>query len=168
MRVFIDPVHGARPIILFGAGHVAAALCPLLVEAGYAVTVYDPRPERLDLPEFSRAAKIHADFTEAAQHVQFHPDLHILAMTPQHRYDFDVAIAVVDKPWRFLGVMGSNRKKKQLLDKLKESGASEENVARIRIPVGMDIGSETPFEIAVSILAELIRLHARPEKIWAK
>ena len=166
LQVFLDPVFAPRHVLIFGAGHVAAALCPLLVTLGFSVTLFDNRQDRLEMPEFSSARRIVAPYTDLEKHLSFNPDLHILVMTPEHSYDIEVLRRVIEMDWYFLGVMGSFRKRKQIFDVLGGEGISEELIEKIRIPLGVDIGSETPDEIAVSIAGELIRLHADPKKLW--
>ena len=77
-------------------------------------------------------------------------------MTPNHKYDFEVVRGSIEKPWAFLGVLGSKRKKKQLLKFLEEENVDSKLINSIVVPVGIDIPSETPAEIAVSIVAQLI------------
>ncbi len=166
MSVYLEPVLQARQVLVFGAGHVAAALCPLLVQLGYGVTVFDDRQGRLELEAFAECKRITAPYEELETRLRFHDELDIIVMTPEHRFDFEVAQRVCDKPFRSLGIMGSLRKRKQLFERLQQASISEQYLSRITLPVGMDIGSETPQEIAVSVAAELIRQHADPKKIW--
>jgi len=165
MSIFLEAFSRPRRMLIFGAGHVGAAVCPLLLKLGWMVTVYDEREARLDLPAFSGALKIAAPYGEIAKHVDFGPDLHILIMTPEHKNDFEVALAVLDREWAMLGMLGSKRKRAQLDSMLRDKGVSEDLAKKIRIPVGADIGSETPDEIAVSIAADLVKLHAKPGKV---
>lgn len=163
MTLFLEAFFPSKEALIFGAGHVAAAVCPELQKIGFAVTVYDDRAERLKLPAFSTARTVCAQYSDLESHVKFHPDLHILVMTPQHIHDFEIAVKVAGREWKFLGILGSKRKKKELINALEEADIPDETIERIRIPVGIEIGSETPEEIAVSIAAELIKLHSKKE-----
>ncbi len=158
IKVFIEPVVPQRRLLIFGAGHVGAALAQLMLSLGWTVLVYDYREDRLSLPEFDKCTKIHARFEDAADNTPFANDLHIVVMTPEHRFDFDAVKGCIGKPWASLGVLGSKHKRKQLLEILHQIEAPDEFVSNIRIPVGVPIKSETPMEIAVSIAAELIDL----------
>lgn len=165
ISVYMEAFFSPRELVIFGAGHVAAALCPLLVDLGFDVTVYDPREKRLELEAFGEARRIVASFDEVSDHLDFHSGMHLLVMTPDHRYDFDVVRACVDRDWAFLGVLGSMKKRKDLLERLSALGVAEDRIEAIRIPLGLNIGSETPAEIAVSIAAELIQRSANPKKL---
>ncbi len=157
MEVFLDPHRACKRIVLVGAGHVCAAVAPLLVRLGWDVTVLDPRAERLELSEYRHCRRVHAEFAAAAARIPFADDLFILIMTPQHTHDTEVADGALAKPWRWLGVIGSRRKAAQIKAELATRGHSPERIARLRSPVGIEIDSDTPDEIAVSIAAELIR-----------
>ena len=158
MKIFLDPRHAAHRVFVAGAGHVAESLVPLLQSVGFAVTVFDYRKERLALSAFNTAEKICTSFKDFAKEADFNKDTYILIMTPNHKYDFDVVRGSIEKPWAFLGVLGSSRKKKVLLKFLKEEEIDSALIDRIVVPVGVDIPSETPAEIAVSIVAQLIEV----------
>jgi xanthine dehydrogenase accessory factor len=157
IEVFLEPHRASKRIVIVGAGHVCAAVAPLLVRLGWDVTVLDPRGERLELPEYRHCRRVSAEFAAAAAHISFADDLFILIMTPQHTYDTEVADGALERPWRWLGVIGSRRKAAQIKTELAARGHAPERIARLRSPVGIEIASDTPDEIAVSIAAELIR-----------
>jgi xanthine dehydrogenase accessory factor len=157
MTIFLEPHGAGKQIFLFGAGHVGRAVGKLLAELGWDVTVIDPRAERLDDPDFARCRTRAEPFVEAAKSLPFAPDVFILVMTPDHEWDAEVAATCLEHPWRWLGVLGSARKAGEIRRRLGEQGFAPEAIARLRIPVGVEIGSETPAEIAVSIAGELIR-----------
>ncbi|MCK4413343.1 MAG: XdhC family protein [Candidatus Eisenbacteria sp.] len=157
MAIFLEPHLAEKQLVLFGAGHVGRAVAKLLADLGWDVTVIDPRAERLDDPDFARCRTRAEEYVAAAGALPFSPDLFVLVMTPDHQWDAQVAAACLEHPWRWLGVLGSARKAGQIRRHLAERGFSPEAIARLRIPVGVEIGSETPAEIAVSIAGELIR-----------
>jgi xanthine dehydrogenase accessory factor len=84
------------------------------------------------------------------------PDTHIVIITRGHVHDLEALRAVIDSPAAYIGMIGSHRKVRTLYDRLRADGVSEEWIERVRAPIGLDIGAETPAEIAVSILAEVI------------
>lgn len=154
-----------RRCAIIGAGHVAEALYPLLRATGFAVTVYDPRVERLERPGFVGATTIVGAFEGLQEKLSVIKDMDIIVMTPDHSFDLAVVRQLVKMSWRSLGIMGSSGKRDGIMSVLRREGVGEDILGRIRIPVGLSIGGETPAEIAVSIVAELVRLHANPAKV---
>lgn len=160
MTVFIEPHYAPHQVVVFGAGHVAEHTCPLLCNLGFDVTVYDFRADRLALKAFSSCRRIEAPFEEAAEHLPESAEAIYLAMTPSHSHDYDVLRALVERPFRYLGVMASKKKRAELLTRLEEDGVPRERIEAVTMPVGMPISSQTPQEIAVSIAAQLIEERA--------
>lgn len=157
MHVFIQPNPIEFSLIIAGAGHVGSALTPLARYAGYRVTVIDPReayacPERL--PEADRV--IVDDVAMAMAHLTMQPSTAIVIATTDFQQDFDAVKAALKTPAGFIGLIGSRRKKAALEETLRQEGFSDEQISRVTVPVGLDIGAETPREIAVSIIAQLI------------
>ena len=157
MEIFLEAQSAGKSLALIGAGHVGRAVARLLAQLGWDVIVYDPREERLADPDFAACRTVAAEFLEAPDRIEFTEKLFVLIMTPDHKLDKEVAAACLDRPWRWLGVMGSTRKAREIREHLAARGLPAEGIARMRIPVGIEIGSDTPDEIAVSIAAELIR-----------
>ena len=157
MEVFLEAHAGEKELALIGAGHVGRAVARWMAALGWRITVYDPRAERLQDPDFAGCARVQAEFLEAPEKIRFSDRLFILVMTPDHTFDREIAAACLERPWRWLGVMGSARKAREIRRYLSERGFPPERIARLRVPVGLEIGSDTPDEIAVSIAAELIR-----------
>ena len=157
MHVFIQPNPIEYSLIIAGAGHVGSALVPLARYAGYRVTVIDPReeyarPERL--PEADRV--IADDAALAMARLAVPPSTAIVIATTDFQQDFDAVKAALQTPAGFIGLIGSKRKKAALEETLRQAGYPPEQISRITVPVGLDIGAETPREIAVSIIAQLI------------
>jgi len=157
MEIFLEPYRSEKQVVLVGAGHVGLAVARLLVSLGWDVTVIDPRRERLDDPALAGCRTIQAEFLEAPERIPFVEGLFVLILTPDHRFDEEITARSLEKPWRWFGVIGSRRKAAQFRRNLAGRGLPESQIARVRIPVGVEIGSDTPDEIAVSIAAELIR-----------
>jgi xanthine dehydrogenase accessory factor len=147
-------------IIIFGAGHVAQKLCRLLVELDCRVTCFDPRAEWLDrLPDSARLhRRLVKNFADGVDSVP--PGAFVVVMTMGHATDVPVLRALcqanVDAP--FIGVLGSDSKAAILRRELRADGLPENFIARIDCPLGEKFGDNTPPEIAVSILAQLVRL----------
>lgn len=161
VELFLEPHRAERRLVVIGAGHVGQAVARQMVTLGWDVTVMDPRAEFLARPEFAGCHTVLTQFVESAEQIPFSADLFVLVMTPHHEFDRELASRCIAKPWRWLGVMASKRKAEAIRRHLLAQGAPPEQVARLRSPVGIEIGSETPAEIAVSIAAELIQVTAK-------
>jgi len=156
-RVFIEAVAPAPRLLLFGAGHTAEALTPLAAAAGFRVTVCDPRS----------ALAVRERYPAAAEVLVGWPDQLVPAVAPDRR-TFAVLLAHDPKieipllplllagPARYIGVLGSRKTQADRVARLTAEGWPAEQVARLRGPVGLDIGAVTPEEVAVSIVAEMV------------
>jgi len=160
VKVYLEPVFSKTQVVIFGAGHVSAALSRLILELGWSVTVYDERQDRLDIPDFAQCKRVFAPFKEPEKHIDFHKNIYLLVMTPSHNHDFQVVKKVIEKPRAMLGVLCSRRKKEKMKAYLKSEGISDKLISGITAPVGLMIGSKTPQEIAVSIAGQLIKMNS--------
>lgn len=156
MEVFIDVVPPRRRLLIVGAGHVGLALARLASFAGPAVSVVDERLEMVSKERFPMAEALYSgsDLIEALKKVPADPDDAVVIAT--HADDERALRAVLQRTWRYCGMLGSRRKIKILFEKLKGEGIDPELLAKVRAPIGLDIGAETPEEIAISILAEIL------------
>lgn len=164
--LYLEPLSGATQLVIIGAGHVGQALARAARPAGFAVTLVDPsnRDASARVAGFA-APDLRCEVDEVFAQLPVDERSAVVIAAPSHEDDFRAALAALATPAGFIGLLGSRRKKQALLDFLKDSGCREEDAARIVTPVGLEIGSETPEEIAISILAQLIavrRQHAAP------
>lgn len=149
-------------VYLFGGGHVAFALVPVLASVGFSVVVADERPEMATPVRFPDAVKVVCcDYRSIEEYVSIEPKDFVVVMTPSHAADLDVLKqAVACRPF-YAGCIGSKKKAVRIKSLLEESGVSREDVDAIHIPIGDSIDAVTPAEIAISITAEMIRCRAR-------
>jgi len=157
--VFIEPILRTPRVIVFGAGHVGAAISQVAAGAGFHVIVTDDREEFANADRLPSANEIlvghHADIVDR---LVLDGDDYVLATTRGHSYDAEIVELVAASPARYVGMLGSRRKKDVIFHALAERGVPAEALARVRVPIGEAIGAETPEEIAVSVVAELIRV----------
>lgn len=157
MEVFIEPLDVRDPFVIFGAGHVAEALAPLLVTLDFSVTVVDERPE------FARDERFPGCTVERLAPADYAEDLADDARgwwfitTHDHRIDQRLCEILLAKRSQWVGMIGSRAKVARFKARLRNAGCAEEALDRLRAPVGLDIGAETPAEIAVAIAAEVIQ-----------
>lgn len=163
---FALPLTAEGRVYIIGGGHVGAALVPVLAGLGFEVVVYDARPE-FAVPENYPAASrvICASFAELASHVTITRRDYVMVCTPAHGSDLEVVEHALACRPRFLGCLGSAKKTSFVHGRLRDAGFSDEEIARLRMPVGIPLGDETPAEIAISIAAQMIcvrRNHPEP------
>ena len=148
-------------VYIFGGGHLAQEVVPVLSHLGFRCVVLDDR-EEFSKPELFTGAEevLCVDFKDLANAVQITENDYVAVMTRGHLHDADVERFVLKTPAHYIGVVGSRRKAKLTRETLRGEGFSDEQLDRIITPIGLEIGSETPAEIAISIAAQLILVRA--------
>lgn len=159
---FVLPVHSGERAILFGAGHCAAALAPILHSVGFRIFVLDDREELLTKERFPKAEeRICWDYGRISKHLELEENDYIVIMTSGHVHDCEVEEQVLRMDFPYVGVIGSRKKTAVVNARLREKGISEEKLQSVHTPIGLAIDAVTPEEIAVSIAAEMIQVRAR-------
>jgi xanthine dehydrogenase accessory factor len=156
-EVYVEPYAPPAEVVICGAGHIAIPLASMAKFAGFRVTVVDDRALYANATRFPTADTILAEpFEEALARTRITPLTAIVLITRGHKYDWDCLRAVIDSRAFYLGMIGSQRRVRAALLGLEREGVTADRLARVSAPIGLDIGSETPEEIAVAILAEII------------
>ena len=154
---FSLPVAIGERALLFGAGHCALALAPVLKSIGFRVTVFDDRADLVTKERFPAAESlICGDFGHIAQYITTEPEDYIVIMTSGHTHDFEVQEQILRRPAAYVGVIGSRAKTASVNARLRAAGVDEAAIASLHTPVGGAIKAVTPAEIAVSIAGEMI------------
>ena len=161
MEGFIEPLQLREQLVIYGAGHVGAATAKLASQLQFEVTVLDERPEWLNIERFPEASLHLKDPRRALDGLPFGPLAYHLVVTHDHGLDQDLIEALLPRPMAWLGLIGSRAKVSRFFLRLRAAGMDEALITRLSAPVGLDIGAETPEEIAVSICAELVRVRRR-------
>jgi len=162
VTLFLEPVLPEPEVIVLGGGHVGQQVAAAAKLAGYRVTAIDDRPDFANPALFPAADRIICrDFATALQEVKLTPATYIVIVTRGHRYDYDCLRAAIASPAAYTGMIGSRRRIKGVKERLRADGVPETALAGVHAPIGLDIGAETPAEIAISILAEIIRVYRR-------
>jgi xanthine dehydrogenase accessory factor len=161
-RTFIEPVRPLPRLIIAGAGHVGGALAKLGALLDFSVTVIDDRPEYANAIQMPDADEILVgDIGDMVRGVEDSPDNHFVVVTRGHRQDGKALRAAIGRGAAYVGMIGSRTKVELMKREFLEAGwATAEDWAVIHAPIGLDIGSKTVEEIAVSIAAELVRVRA--------
>ena len=148
--------------VVCGAGHVGQALAPAAAAVGFDVVVIDDRREFASSERFPSHAKlvVPPDFEHAFESVELGERSFVVVVTRGHTHDFTVLEQVLRTKAAYIGLMASARKRKRFFETLLERGFAQEDLKRIHSPIGLAIDAETPAELAVSIVAELIKVRA--------
>jgi xanthine dehydrogenase accessory factor len=167
MQVFIEPIEGTPVLCLFGAGHVAQPLARMAKACGFRVELVDDRVKFANQERFPEADLIVVDsFAAAAEKMTLGANSYAVVVTRGHKGDGEALRAVVERGLRFVGLLGSRPKVVHIFAALRQQGVDSAALAAVHAPLGLEIGAQTPEEIAVSILAEMIavRRGVDPEK----
>ena len=159
---YVEQIQSSGRVLVFGCGHVAQALVPVLAKVGFRCVAMDDRPEFARADLFPDAADVRLiDFTNVAASVTITEEDYICVMTRGHAFDAVVQAQAMQSPACYIGVIGSRKKIAGVTARLKEEyGFSDADFERVTSPIGLAIRAETPEEIAVSIAAQLIALRA--------
>ncbi len=153
--VLLEPQRPGAALVILGAGHCGQALCHLAFDCGWHVTVIDDRTELLAACSAHVRHKGDAPAFIAAH--DWRADEALVLVSRNHELDREALAAALKHPGcGYLGMIGSRRKVRQVFDDMRQRGMSEESLARVHAPLGLDLAADAPMEIAVSILAEIM------------
>jgi len=155
--VFYDPVLPQEKLVILGGGHVGRALADMAAGLDFEVTVVDDRPEFVVQGRFNSSVRtICSGYAQAIASFPFDSATYAVIVTRGHLFDLECIRGVLARSYRYAGFIGSARKAKLLKAQAANDGFDQSRVAALRAPIGLDIAAETPAEIAVSILGEIV------------
>jgi len=157
VTVFIEPEQGAPELVVCGAGHVGACAIRLASALGFRITAIDTRDTDMTAENVKPADSFvrAGDFYSGVKSIDAGPQAFYLISTYGHEQDAEALAAVLENGAAYAGMLGSPAKIRTVFATLREKGFSEEQLQAVHTPVGLDIGGETPEEVAFSILAEM-------------
>jgi len=159
MRIFVEVLAPRPTLLIVGGGHIGQAVAELGAFLGYRVGVVDERPEMVTEERFPQAeVRMAGDPVQQVEDFPLTAHTYVVMVTPHHTLDEKVLAVLADRPVPYVGLIGSRRRTAHTFERAREAGISDDFLERIHTPIGLDIGAETPREIAVSILAEIIRV----------
>lgn len=159
-HVYCETVSYPGRVFIFGGGHVAHALVPVLTRLGFDCVVADDRMEFANAERFPEAKTVVVDYNAVPPDLGITSDDYICIMTRGHLADYEVQRQIMEYQPQYVGVIGSQAKLAFVKDKLIAAGITEEAIDRCYAPIGLPISAATPEEIAVSVAAELIAVRA--------
>lgn len=157
IEVFIDVLQPDPRLIIIGSGHIAKPLADLAHMVGFEILIVDDAPTASE-ERFPYAEIYSGPFEEELERLEVRPTDYVAIVHGEPEYELPALRAMLRRRPVYIGLLGSRHKVERHKARLREEGFREEELERIRGPIGLDIGAETPEEIAVSIVAELIKV----------
>ncbi len=160
MRVFLELHHPQPEMIIVGAGHVAQPLSVMGSVLGLRVRVLDDRPEFATRERFPGAEEVQTvDFSDPFHRISLHPWSSVILVTRGHRYDYECLrrVLLASPLPGYIGMIGSRRRVRATFQALLEEGIPRSHLEHVSAPIGLDLGAETPGEIAVAVAAEIVQ-----------
>jgi xanthine dehydrogenase accessory factor len=156
VKVFLNILSSDAQLILCGAGHIAIPLTQFAHRLGFRVTVIDDRSDFASPSRFPNCKVVAEDFTVALRDYHFSPATYVVVITRGHEHDADCLVEILKKTTVYVGLIGSRRRVRFVLEMLAEKGFSQKRLKEVFTPIGLPIGAESPEEIALSIVSELV------------
>lgn len=154
--VFIEP-NNIKPLLyIIGGGHCGKALSDIAFKTDFSVKILDNREDLSKIIKNSNADINIIDYDNIEKHIFFSDNIYIVIVTHSHQHDEFVLEKLIDKKYKYLGMMGSGQKVRKVFDNMVKKGFKQDLVRKVFSPIGFDIGSHTPEEIAVSVMAQII------------
>jgi xanthine dehydrogenase accessory factor len=159
VEVYIEPLLPSEKLIIFGAGHITRSLAPMMKKIGFQVSVVDDTPDFLKKEYFPDIEDVHIEDMEVfAKSVSSDPKTYIIVLSRGFSRDKAILRQLLKKEFRYIGMIGSQRKIENMIMELKREGMPEKAFSILKSPVGLDIGAEMPEEIAISIAGEILAI----------
>jgi xanthine dehydrogenase accessory factor len=159
LDVFLEPIVPAETLYLFGAGHLSQSTAAVAKMVGFRVVVIDPRPEYNNNDRFPDAdSLVVEEYDDAFSKLNVDENSYIVIYTPGHVSDEKCLRFAIGTEAKYVGMIGSKKKVKEIKERLRKKGASQQQLDEVHAPIGLEINAQTPEEIAISILAEITKI----------
>lgn len=158
-QVFFESMRSDPQMVICGGGHISIPVIKMAKMLDFTVTVLEDRPMFADNARRAGADRVICDaFEKGLEQIKGDKDTYFVIVTRGHRYDVECLTSILSKPHTYIGMIGSKKRVKAVKDLMEEKGFSRELIDSIYSPIGLNIGAETPTEIGVAILAEIIQV----------
>jgi xanthine dehydrogenase accessory factor len=160
VEIFVETVNPAPRLFIFGAGHVGQAVASVFEDTVFQVYIWDQRTEWIESDKLSKACiKKSSPFTELSEKFKIGPRDFAVVMTHSHDLDAEIVAALAPLNLTYLGLIGSESKWSRFQSKLKNLGVTEEDISKVKCPIGVAQTGKKPKAIAISLAAEVLALH---------
>lgn len=163
VELIIEPMNQSPQLFLFGAGHIGVEIAKMLVDTPFEVHLIDSRAHWYDQLKLDESVHTHLadekDFKTFKSAVQWGKNCYVLVLTHDHVIDFEIIAMAVKEETKYLGLIGSKTKRQRFHSMLKKEMNIKEGMDNVICPIGLDIGGDSPKEIAISVVAQLLQIH---------
>ena len=167
LDIFVEPVTPEPRAYIFGGGHVSKSISKIANMAGFATVIVDDREAFANKERFPEADETYADeYENVFPKLNVTSSAYLVIVTRGHRDDMRVLRWAVGTPARYIAMIGSKRKTISVVKELVKEGIPRESFEKIFAPMGLEVGAETPEEIAISVVAEMIAVRRSPKADW--
>src|ERR1700720_1390855 len=167
LNIFVEPIVPQPHAFIFGGGHVSKSLSKVATMAGFATVIVDNREAYANPERFPEAEATHAEeYEDVFAKLPITSSSYLIIVTRGHRDDMRVLRWAVTTPAKYVAMIGSKRKTIAVVHELEREGFFREAFEKIFAPMGLEIGAESPEEIAVSVVAEMIAVRRSPDADW--
>jgi xanthine dehydrogenase accessory factor len=167
LNIFVEPVIPQPRAYIFGGGHVSKSISKVATLAGFATVIVDDREAFANAERFPEAESTYAEEYESVfPKLPVNSSSYLVIVTRGHRDDMRVLRWAVNTPAKYIAMIGSKRKTISVIHELEKEGFPREAFEKIFAPMGLEIGAESPEEIAISVVAEMIAVRRAPEADW--
>lgn len=157
VKIFIKTYLPQKKLIIAGAGHVAYCLYKLAILVGFSVYVFDYREDLLTKEKYPKAAElIYGKISDSIKNYDLDKNSYVVIASGSTKFDEDILKEVINKDTAYIGVLGSKKKVSSIMANLLSQNIDEESLKKVYAPIGIAIGGETPEEVALSILSEIV------------
>ena len=165
-QVFCDIIGGREHLVICGGGHVSMPVIKIGLMLGWKVTVLEDRPQFADHARQAGATEVICmPFEEALEQIRGDKDTYFVVLTRGHRYDQVCLEKIIEKEHAYIGMIGSRRRSAMVRQNLIDKGCDREVISQVKSPIGLNIGAETPEEIGVAIMAEIIEVKNQKKRV---
>jgi xanthine dehydrogenase accessory factor len=167
LNIFVEPVVPQPRAVIFGGGHVSKSISKIANLAGFSTIIVDDREAFANRERFPEAEETYAEEYEAVfPKLPVTSSSYLIIVTRGHRDDMRVLRWAVTTPARYIAMIGSKRKTISVVHELEKEGIPRKEFEKVFAPMGLEIGAETPEEIAISVVAEMIAVRRAPGTDW--
>lgn len=160
VELMIEPMNQSPELYLFGAGHIGVALCAVLKDTPFNITLLDTRENWRDNIRIDKAVSYSAiDFDHYKQAINWGTNCYVVIMTHDHKLDFEITALALHSETKYIGLIGSKTKKNKFNNLLIKELNFEAGITPVHCPVGLDLGGNSPKEIAISVASQLLKVY---------